>query len=40
MQASPTEEGPVSVDSNQDGAVDFQVTLVGVGVPAMGDYIF
>ena len=30
----------LSVDSNQDGAVDFQVTLVGVGVPAMGDYIF
>lgn len=28
------------VDSDADGSADFQVTLVGVGAPAAGDYIF
>ena len=28
------------VDSDANGSADFQVTLVGVGAPAMGDYIF
>ncbi len=30
----------IAVDTNHNGASDFTITLLGVGAPAAGDYLF